>query len=162
VNIRQSYLGMIKSFSGGWDAISAALGMSRDALENRIYERKGQDLGVQTALQMQAFSGTAMFAEAVAAVSGGTFLKLPSVDHIDNDSISDKFHELYEELGELSLEFREATKDGEVNAREKERINAIVDRMHQTMDELRALTFRVYCRDTKAASVAKAAGARHG
>ena len=33
---------MIRAFPVGWDAMAGALGMSRDALENRIYERKGQ------------------------------------------------------------------------------------------------------------------------
>lgn len=41
VNIRQSYLAMIKNYQGGWDAMAGALGMSRDALVNHIYERKG-------------------------------------------------------------------------------------------------------------------------
>lgn len=161
VNIKQAYLGMIKAFPGGWDAMAGALGFSRDALENRIYERKGQDLHVQTALQMQSFSGTSLFAEAVAAASGGTFLKLPEVGEVDNEDISTKFHELYAELGELSVEFQKATKDGEVDKREKERINEVVDRMHKTMDELRTLTFRVYCHETKAATLAKRGG-NHG
>lgn len=155
MNLRQAYLGMIKSFPGGWDAICGALGMSRDSLENRIYERKGQDLNVQTALQMQSFSQTTMFAEAICAISGGTFVKLPCVDHIGNEEISDKFHEMYEELGLLSQEFREDTKDGVIDQREKERINALVDKIHKTMDEFRALTFKVYCHDTKLKTLAK-------
>ena len=140
---------MIKAFPGGWDSMSAALGFTRDALENRIYERKGQDLHVQTALQMQSFSGTALFAEAIATAAGGTFVKLPVVDSLDNEDISMKFHELYAELGELSVEFASVTKVGEIDKREQERINSIVDRMHRTMDELRALTFNVYCHETK-------------
>lgn len=151
MNVKQAYLGMIKAFPGGWDAMAAALGFSRDGLENRIYERKGQDLHVQTALQMQSFSGTTLFAQAVATAAGGTFLKLPEVGEVCNEDISAKFHELYAELGELSIEFQAATKDGEVDKRERERLNAIVDRMHKTMDELRTLTFRVYCHDTAAA-----------
>jgi hypothetical protein len=150
---------MIKAFPGGWDAICGALGMSRDALENRIYERKGQDLHVQTALQMQAFSQTTNFVDAICTLSGGTFVRLPCVEHIGNEAISEKFHELFEELGKLSQEFRESTKDGEIDARERERMNALVDQMHKTMDELRAMTFKVYCRDTKAATVARDGGA---
>lgn len=154
MNLRQAYLGMIKAFPGGWDAISGALGMTKDALENRIYERKGQDVPVQVALQMQAFSGTTLFAEAVCAQAGGTFVKLPDVDHITDEEISEKFHDLFEELGRLSSEFRESTKDGEINSRERDRFNALVDEMHKTMDELRAITFKVYCRDTKIDSLA--------
>ncbi|MFZ6734727.1 YmfL family putative regulatory protein [Undibacterium sp. Ji42W] len=158
VNIRQAYIAMIKAYEGGWDAMAGALGMRHDALENRIYERKGQDLHVHTALQMQKFSRTTFFAEAVASASGGTFVLLPSLDHIDNESIADKFHELYAELGELSVEFQTATKDGEVDKKERQRINCVVDRMHKTMDELRALTFKFYCRET----AAKAGDRKHG
>ena len=149
MNIKQAYLGMIKAFPGGWDAMAAALGFTRDALENRIYERKGQDLHVQTALQMQSFSGTDLFAEAIATAAGGTFVKLPIVDAVDNEDISVKFHELYAELGELSVEFTEITKKGEIDKRDQQLLNNIVGRMHKTMDELRVLTFNVYCHDTK-------------
>ncbi|MFZ6767492.1 YmfL family putative regulatory protein [Undibacterium sp. Di26W] len=158
VNLRQAYLSMIRAYQGGWDGMAAVLAMSRDGLENRIYERKGQDLHVQTALQMQKFACTTHFAEAVATASGGTFVLLPCLDHIDNSSIADKFHELYGELGELSVEFQAATKDGEVDAKERERINCVVDRMHKTMDELRALTFKFYCHET----AAKTGGRKHG
>lgn len=64
MNIRKAYLAMIKEYPGGWDAMSAALGMTRDALENRIYERKGQSVLVETALQMQIFSASSHFADA--------------------------------------------------------------------------------------------------
>ena len=56
--MRKAYLSMIRAFPGGWDAMAGALGMSRDALENRIYERKGQSVLVETALQMQQFSSS--------------------------------------------------------------------------------------------------------
>lgn len=148
MELRPAYLAMIREFPGGQDAMAAALGYSRDALENRVYERKGQQISVHVALQMQAFSGTDHFAQAVAKLSGGTFVKLPCVEHIDNESISEKFHEIFEELGELSAEFRVATADGFIDAREKARINKIVDAMHVTMDQIRALTFKVYCLQT--------------
>lgn len=150
MNLRQAFLGMIKTFPGGWDAMCGALGMTRDALENRIYERKGQGVSVDTALQMQAFSQTTFFAEAVAAQSGGTFILLPSVDHIDGEEISEKFHAAMEQLGILSKEYRAAIADDEVTKIEREKLNTIIDRMHQIMDEIRALTFKYYCRETAA------------
>jgi hypothetical protein len=147
VNLRQSYLNMIKAFSGGWDAISAALGMSRDALENRIYERKGQTLTVETALQMQAFSGTTYFAEAIAAVSGGAFVRLPAPGEADNEALLLKFNELHFQIGMLSRRFSEAIEDDEVDKRERADLTAIGDEIHRATQELLALTFRIYCRD---------------
>ncbi|MFZ6819833.1 YmfL family putative regulatory protein [Undibacterium sp. Ji22W] len=150
MNIRQSLLEMIKAFPGGWDAMCGALGMNRIALQNRIYECKGMDVGVNTALLMQEFSGTTLFAEAVAAQSGGTFVKLPQIDAVGNEEISEKFHEAMETLGKLSIEYRDAVKDGEVNSRERERLNAIIDQMHMTLNQIMALTVKVYCRETAA------------
>jgi hypothetical protein len=146
VNLRQSYLSMIKQFAGGWDAIAAALGMTRDALENRIYERKGQSLCVDTALQMQAFAGTTHFAEAIATVSGGVFVALPAAENIDNDALLSKFNQLHTHIGLLSRRFSEATADGEVDKRERADLSAIGDEINKHTQELLALTFRIYCR----------------
>lgn len=134
---------MIKAFPGGWDAIACALGMSRDALENRIYERKGQGLLIETALQMQKFSGTTFFAEAVAAVSGGTFVKLPEVE-IDNVDLLKKFNDLYAKLGSFSSDFNQATVDDQIDPREEARLRAGADEMQKTISELVALMMRVY------------------
>jgi hypothetical protein len=163
VQIRKAYLSMIKAFAGGWDAIAPALGMSRDALENRIYERKGQGLLVETAMQMQAFTGTTYFAQAVAAESGGTFVKLPNVDHIDNQDLFAKFTELQVELGQWSAKFSEYTaNDGEIDSRERADLSAIVDEIHRTMDEMRALTFRLYCRDDSMSPVRRSVAGSAG
>ena len=124
--------------------MAAALGMSRDALENRIYERKGQSVLTETDLQMQAFSGTSHFAEAIAAISGGTFVKLPCVEQIDNDSLLAKFNDLHAEIGVLSKQFNEFTRDNELDNGEQVKISATRDAIHQKTQELLALIFRLY------------------
>jgi DNA-binding Lrp family transcriptional regulator len=134
---------MIKAFPGGWDAIAGALGMSRDAIENRVYERKGQGVLVETAMQIQTFSGTTYFAEAVAAVSGGTFVKLPNVE-FENGDIMRKFNELHAELGRFSSDFNQATSDDVIDRREEAVLRADADRIHKALSELFALTMRVY------------------
>lgn len=137
---------MIKAIQGGWDAAAVMLGMTRDSLENRIYERRGQSVLTETDLQLQEFSGTTYFAEAVAAMSGGTFVKLPCVEHVDNDALLTKFTELHVELGQWSAKFAEYTgNDGQIDKGERAELSAIVDEIHKTMDEMRALTFRIYC-----------------
>ena len=143
MDIKKSYLAMIKAFPGGWDAIAGALGMSRDAIENRIYERKGQGVLVDTAMQIQKFSGTTHFAEAVCAVSGGTFVKLPEVE-VENADILRKFNELYAELGRFSSDFNQATSDDVIDRREEAVLRADADRIHKALSELFALTMRVY------------------
>lgn len=146
MNLRQSYLGMIKNFPGGWDAMCGALGMSRDALENRIYERRGQSVHVDIALQMQEFSGTTHFAEAIARLSGGVFVQLPAAAEIDNEVLQEKFHQLYAELGRLSQVYSASIKDGEIDQRERAALSVISDDIHKTMQQLMGLMFAIYCR----------------
>ncbi|MED5615137.1 YmfL family putative regulatory protein [Janthinobacterium sp. P210005] len=147
MKIKKSYLGMIKAFPGGWDAIAAALGMSRNGLENRVYERKGQGVAVDTALQLQAFSNTTLFAEAVAASSGGAFVKLPADLSDGNEVIAKKFREVYIRLGRFAERFEEAIAgDDEIDAKERAELDAILDGVHQSLSEMMALSIRVYCK----------------
>ncbi|HEY9147039.1 MAG TPA: YmfL family putative regulatory protein [Thiobacillus sp.] len=145
MDIRQSYLAMIRAFPGGWDAIVGALGMSRDALENRIYERKGQGVLVETALQIQKFSDTTHFAAAVATASGGTFVKLPTDLSDANEALLSKFQALYAELGTFSAHFSSATADDHIDAGERKVLEADGARIHKVLSELMAITFRIYC-----------------
>lgn len=137
---------MIKAMDGGWGAMCGAMAMSRDALENRIYERKGQGLMVDTALTMQSFSRTTMFAEAVATASGGTFVKLPDNIECGNETLMKKFQDLYIELGNFSHDFAEVTRDEELNSREEALLEADAARIHKIVNELLAITVRVYKR----------------
>lgn len=146
MEIRKAYLAMIKEYPGGWDAMAAALGMTRDALENRIYERKGQSVLTETALQIQQFSTSTHFAEAVAQVSGGVFMKLPQHADHDRDELLAKFNELYSELGDLSGKFREYVKDDEIDRRERADLSDVGQHIHRTVEELLTLTFQIYCR----------------
>ncbi len=145
MKIKKSYLGMIKAFPGGWDAIAAAVGMSRNGLENRVYERKGQGVTVDTALQLQAFSGTTLFAEAVAASSGGAFVKLPEDICDGNEALAKKFRDIYVRLGVFASHFEEATADEVIDPRERACLDADIDGLQRGLSELMALTIRVYC-----------------
>lgn len=147
MELRQAYLKMIRAFRGGWDAMAPALGLTRDGLENRIYERKGQALLVETALQMQEFSGTTYFAEAVAIASGGTFMRLPELGEIDDKSLLRKFNELYAELGALSQKFNEYTTDSNLTTKERADLGVTRDAIHRKTAELTAMIFRLYSCD---------------
>lgn len=146
MEIKKSYLGMIRAFPGGWDAMAAALGMSRTGLENRVYERKGQAMHVDTAMAMQALSNTSLFAQAVASSAEGVYVPLPHQGPVGRDELLDKFNELYGELGRLSDTFRTSTRDGLVDNQERRQIADIGQEVHRTIEELLALTFQIYCR----------------
>lgn len=145
VSLKKTYQEMIKV--NGMSDTATLMEMSESSVDNRVYERQGQEFRVRQALRLQQISKTTLFAEKIAELSGGTFVKLPLVDDVDNDSLLAKFNQLHAELGELSREFAAATADGEVDERERRRLEAIADDIHRTMQELLALTFRVYCRE---------------
>jgi hypothetical protein len=143
VELLAAYQEMIKVH--GWTGTAATMGMSKTALEARVYEVKGSGMRVDTALLIQAHAGTTHFAEAVAEASGGTFVKLP--DQIDdgNDLLMAKFNELYAELGTYSSHFAEATKNDEIDDHERALLEADVARMHRVIAGLSRLVFSVYC-----------------
>lgn len=145
MTIRKAYQDMIRVL--GVPDTAMLMEMTESALDNRVYERKGQAFTVRESLRMQQISGTTRFAEEVAVASGGTFVKLPEVDHVDNESLLAKFNLLYAQVGELSSEFAADTKNGEIEPDERVRLEAIGKRLHRSVEELLALTFQVYCRD---------------
>lgn len=144
--MRKTFLAMIRAYQGGWDAMAAALGMTRMQLENRIYERKGQSMLHETAMQMQAFSGTTLYAEGVAKESGGVFMRVPEAAATDRDDLLDKFNELYSELGALSTKFQTSASDGEIDSGEQAELSDVGQAIHRTVEELLSLTFKIYCK----------------
>lgn len=144
--IRISYQSMCKAMPGGWPVMAAALGMSKDGLENRVYERKGQSVSVHEAMQMQAFCEASYFAEAVAAESGGVFIPLPNIHAVDDEEIQRVYMELVDEVGRLAREWREATRDGVVDKRERQRLEAIRNAICTKVTQMNHLTFQVFCK----------------
>jgi hypothetical protein len=144
MDLLTSYQEMIKVH--GWNGTAATLGMTKSALEARVYEVKGSGMRVDTALLIQSYAGTKHFAQAVAHASGGVYIDLPTAECSHSEDLEAKFHELVGELGTLSKTYAEAKKDGEIDARERAQLEDIVQQMHKTLQELQAVMFQVYCR----------------
>lgn len=143
--MKKAYLSMIKAFPGGWNSLAKAMVMSRNSLENRVYENKRQTMSVDDALLMQKMTGTTLFAEAVAASSGGAFVKLPAEMVDGREMLAKKFREVYVRLGGFAQRFEEATEDDIIDDRERADLDAIMDGLHRSLAEMMALTIRVYC-----------------
>ncbi|OIR10990.1 hypothetical protein GALL_71610 [mine drainage metagenome] len=120
--MRKAYLAMIKAFPGGWDAMAAALGYTRMALENRIYERRGQSMSADTALMMQKLSNTTFYAEEVANQSDGIFIPIPEFTGVSDMALLDAYTEMVSDEGKFATDFREALKDGKVTQAEFEKL----------------------------------------
>lgn len=132
-----AYQEMIKVH--GWAGTAATLGMSKSALEQRVYEVKGSGMRVETALLIQRYAGTTHFAQAIAHASGGVFYELPEVGDLSDEELQDKILELNIELGDLSLALKKAKADRIIDAKERAQLQEIEQRMHKTLRELNAL-----------------------
>lgn len=144
VRRRDVLLRTIRLIEGGMSKAAEHLGYTRDALSNRIYERKGQQLSVDDILELQLLSGKTYFAEAIALESGGVFVKLPDAE-VCNDELLTKFQEVQVHLGELSRAFIDVTSDGVINKAEKKQMDTIAGEIHKTIRQLLAITYQIYC-----------------
>jgi hypothetical protein len=148
MDVRSAVLKMIASVNGSWSVAAAYLGMTENSLRNRAYETKGQALSTYDKLSLQQLSGTTLFAEAVAAESGGTFVKLPDIGDVENDSIQAMFNQNYAELGAMFSTFTAAIVDGEIDEKERAQLQGQGEQLHRKTEMLLALMFSVYCRRT--------------
>lgn len=146
-SFRACYLQMCKAMPGGMAAMAAALGLpSKMALENRIYERKGQSVNVEMARQMQANSRTTLLAQTVAADAEGLFYKLPDISAIEVGDIGEKYLQLFERVGALIREYHAAIEDDEIDHSERRTLESISQEITQLVPEILAFTFAVYCK----------------
>lgn len=153
MNIRQAILEDISAFSGGREALAVALGLtSVNALNNRLYELKGQKFDFDTPMVIQQLSGTTNYAQAVAAESGGVFVQLPHTEIDDRHDLLSKFLELTGQLGELSTDFTQFTGKGELTDSECEVLKGVGQNVHRTLEELLGLCMHLYRRQPPAAA----------
>jgi hypothetical protein len=146
MSLKKALLEMVDARDGGVDSFSLALGLPVKGLHNRIYADDGMNIGVKYGLKMQDMSKTTFFAEAIANLSGGVFVKLPDLSSVENDDISEKFMKLHADIGAMSKEYFDATRDGEIDADEKKRLMKLRNDVCKTMHEWLALSFQVYCK----------------
>jgi len=136
---------MIGAFGHGPDALAVAMGLSPAGLNNRRYCIKGQQLSEDELLAMQALSGTRLYAEYIAARSGGVFVALPDAGDVDNDELLEKQQRLVEELGDLTRLLRESIRnDGAIDADERHRLQCEARKLYQLAHELVSVAVQVY------------------
>ncbi len=162
MDLRSAVVKMIATISGKWVVAAAHLGMTENALKNRAYETKGQSLSTDDALALQQLSGTTLFAEAIASMSGGTFVKLPCIGEMENDSIQQLFNQNYVEIGRLFDAFTAAVADGVIDDRERTQIEMHGEELHRKTETLLALMFSVYCRRTSTVRMMQAPEVANG
>lgn len=120
--IRSAILKMAHSVAGGHVAAAAALGLcSKAALENRLYQVKGQRVSIEEAMMLQIISNRTDFAQAVAFESGGVFVEMPDLDAaaLQGEDILNSFLNVFVQMGELVKQYQLAEADGNVDADER-------------------------------------------
>lgn len=139
---------MISAFGHGPDALAVAMGLSPAGLNNRRFCIKGQQLHEDELLTMQALSGSTLYAEYIAARSGGVFVALPDCGDVDNDELLEKQQRLVEELGDMTRLLRESIRnDGAIDVDEKRCLQAEARKLYQLAHELVAVAVKVYGKD---------------
>lgn len=144
--IKGSWQMMCRAMNGGYEGMAKALDTSVCSLRNRIFSRKGQQMSVRMAMDMQAASGTTYFAEAVAIASGGVYISLPPITQLHGVDIQEKYVELLDKVGALAREYRHATADNEICKGERRTLTAIGNDICQLVTQINEITFRLYCK----------------
>jgi hypothetical protein len=135
---------MIGAFGHGPDALAVAMGLSPVGLNNRRYCIKGQQLSEDELLAMQALSGTRLYAEYIAARSGGVFVPLPEAAEVDNDELLNRQLELAEEVGALARLMKDSIRDGSINAGERSALYEEASKLFRMAHELVGVAVLVY------------------
>ena len=121
-------LNMVNEFQGGRAAIGAMLCVDPIRFKNQLHEQKGMRISTETALTIQEFTGRTDFAEAVAYLSGGVFVKMPEHDNLVRADINETFLQTTKDIGLLIQEFLEAIEDGVLDDIEHRRLEARKDK----------------------------------
>lgn len=141
--LRRAYQRMSTAVSGSYATMASLMGLSESGLDARIYERKGQTLSVRHALLMQDTSERTDFAETMSKVSGGVFVRLPSVNLSDKD-IQNNFLNLGGKFGEFITAWRQAIADGALSAHERRQLDSIAQELYAFASAIVLLTNQYY------------------
>ena len=146
----QSVKKSITDLPGGYAEASDWIGVTENALFNRLRHIGDQVFPMGWADVLQKAGGTHHVAHAVARASGGVFVPMPAdIDEIDNADINQRLLEAIEQISAYSKQVREAIEDGVIERHEKEAIEDEIYRVISKLQEHTTLVYRIYCRPEK-------------
>lgn len=135
----------IKSYNGGWEAMASALGLpSVSALENRVYEKKGQELTFHQILMIEALSNTKFITEAMAARHNSVVIELPEGDK-DNIDLFVIQSELQSAVtGVCKTVADSVSDDGIIDQHEENIINNNKTKVHKAVEKFTHTAFMIF------------------
>jgi len=135
----------ISSLPGGYAEAAEWLGVTEDALFNRLRTNGDQTFPVGWAMVLQQASGTKHIADAVSRQSNSVNVPLVEVEDVDNDDINQRLMESIEWIGKHSAYLRKATADGDIDDAEREQIEENSYQVMAKWQEHLTLLYRVFC-----------------
>ncbi|TCW43538.1 hypothetical protein EDC53_116119 [Phytobacter diazotrophicus] len=139
----------ITDLPGGYAEASEWLGVTEDAMYNRLRTGGDQFFPLGWAMVLQKAGGHHHVAHAVARASGGVFVPLTDVEQVDNADINQRLLEAIEQITSYSQQIRTAIEDGVIEPHERA---AIDDELYLAISKLQehsTLVYRVFCEPEK-------------
>ncbi|MCU6671858.1 YmfL family putative regulatory protein [Leclercia adecarboxylata] len=135
----------ISSLPGGYSEAAEWLGVTEDALFNRLRSGGDQIFPMGWAMVLQQASGTKHIADAVSRQSNSVNVPLVEIEDVDNADINQRLMESIEWIGKHSTYVRKATADGVIDQAEREQIEENSYQVMQKWQEHLTLLYRVFC-----------------
>lgn len=135
----------ITDLPGGYAEAAEWLGVTENALFNRLRIEGDQIFPLGWAMVLQRAGGSNHIADAVARHSQGVFVPLADVDEVDNADINQRLMESIEWIGRHSNFVRKATADGVIDEAERAQIEENSYQVIAKFQEHVTLLYRVFC-----------------
>lgn len=117
--MKKTIIEMVEKCQGGKAAVAGFLGLTEQALNNRLYQTKGQRFTEAELLAVQHEYGLTDYVDEICRRSGGVFVPLPDVELLDNVELSAMQVREVAARGMLFAELEKALADGEINRAEE-------------------------------------------
>jgi hypothetical protein len=139
----------ITDLDGGYAEAAEWLGVTENALFNRLRADGDQIFPLGWAMVLQRAGGSNHIANAIARHSNGVFVPLADIEDVDNADINQRLMESIEWIGKHSQYLRKATADGVIDQAEREQIEENSYQVMAKWQEHLTLLFRVFCQPEK-------------
>lgn len=136
---------IITGLPGGYAEAANWLGVTEDALFNRLRPSSNQIFPIGWFMVLQRAGGNTHFADAVSRQSHSVNVRLPKVEDVDRDDINSKLMEAIEYIGKHSELVRKFTEDGEIDDVERKALDENTHRLMATFQEHIILLYSVFC-----------------
>ncbi|WP_315710008.1 YmfL family putative regulatory protein [Brenneria uluponensis] len=136
---------IITGLPGGYAEAAQWLGVTENALFNRLRSDSNQIFPIGWLMVLQKAGGTTLFADAVSRQSNSVNVRLPSIEEIENGDVNLRLMEAIEYIGKHSELIRHATEDGVIDAEERRAIDENSYQVIAKFQESIMLLYSVFC-----------------